>query len=123
MNESSYIENDVYIVIPEENYDIAILVGSKLSLDSVDDNVDVEVRYKDGKIYTGTFFTLQNIKTLFEKNKKTGECGSGLYFYCVDMILVESLTIAIIVDTVKNLIKEDSLESAFELHRINQDYD
>lgn len=107
------VENDVYIVIPKEDFDIAILTGSGLSIDKIDENVDVEIRYKDGQLLTATFFTLQNIKSLFEENKKTGECRDGLYFYCTDMILVEELTVENIVKTVEDLIKDGFLESAF----------
>jgi hypothetical protein len=117
MNSSFYIENEVYIVIPKDEYEIAILAGSDLSFDQVDDNVDVEVRYKDGRLYTATFFTIQNIKALFDKNKITGECGSGLYFYSTDMILVELLSIDVIVNTIENLITENFLDSAFELQK------
>jgi len=115
MNDNFYVENGVYIVIPKDYYKIAVLIGSDLSLNSLDDNVDVEVRYSDGRLFTATFFTLQNVKTLFEKNKITGECGGGLYYFCIDMILVESLSVDVIVETVENLIKEGDLESAFIL--------
>jgi len=115
MNDNSYIENGVYVIVPKDDYKIVILTGRNLSLNSDDDNVDVEVRFKNGNLFTATFFTIQNIKTLFEKNKKTGECDSGLYFYCVDMILVETLTIDVIVGTVENLIRENNLDAVFKL--------
>jgi hypothetical protein len=41
-------------------------------------NVDVEVELADGSLWSATFFTLANIKALFEKNHRTGECGGGL---------------------------------------------
>jgi hypothetical protein len=114
MKNNSYIENYVYLVFPEKTYDLAILTGTK-SLDSDNDNVDVEVRFKDGKLYTATFFTLQNIKSLFEKNKRTGECFSGLYFSCNDMVIVEKLTVEVIAEVVKKLVQENTLQHEFVL--------
>jgi len=48
-------------------------------VDPADDNVDVEVTFDDGSRYAGTFFTLNNLRSLFEKNERTGECKGGLY--------------------------------------------
>jgi hypothetical protein len=115
MRKDFYIENEVYIVIPKEEFEVAILAGESLSLNSADDNVDVEIRLKDGRLLTATFFTIQNIKSLFEKNKQSGECGAGLYFYCTDMILLEELTVENIVKTIEDLIKEGTLESTFKI--------
>lgn len=117
MKNNSYFETP-YVIFPNETYDLAILIGID-KLNSDDDNVDVEVRFKDGKLYTATFFTLQNIKTLFEKNKRTGECFSGLYFSCDDMVIVEKLTVEIIAETVEKLIKEDELQYVFVLQDDN----
>ena len=106
------MENDAYVVISGQEYDVAVLLGDA-PLDPDNDNVDVEVRYKDGRVYTATFFTLRNIDHLFRKNKQTGECRSGLYFYCVDMILVEKLTLETITETIRELIEQDDLKHAF----------
>ena len=115
MSNNYFVENDVYIVIQKEEFEIAILAGEGLSIDKMDDNVDVEIRYKDGRLFTASFFTIQNIKSLFEKNKMTGECGNGLYFFCYDMILVEELTVENVVKTIEELRKEGVLESAFKI--------
>ncbi len=39
---------------------------------ALDDNVDIEVKLKDGRRYTATVFTIRNIETLFAKSKVTG---------------------------------------------------
>jgi hypothetical protein len=107
------MEKELYIKLEESGYEVKILTGeSELKPDN--DNVDVFVNFKNGDVYTATFFTLRNIETIFQRNKETGECGSGRYFYCTDMILVESLTPEIIFETVKNLIKEGELNEAFK---------
>ena len=106
--------NDVYVVTQDSDYDVAVLVGDT-PLNAENDNVDVEVRFKDGRVFTATFFTLENVVSLFERNKSTGECDKGLYLYCVNMVLVKELTINNITDTVRQLIKRDELKHAFAL--------
>jgi len=81
--------------------------------DVLDDNVDVEVRFPDGRRYTATFFTLKNLESLFKKNRETGECLNGMYLWAIEMIIVENLERSTMTSTVKNLLQEDEFESAF----------
>ena len=78
-----------------------------------DDNVDVEVRLPNGDLYVATFFTLANLQRLFEKNRESGECLSGRYFWASDMILVEELTIESMTDAVEDLIANGEFAGAF----------
>jgi hypothetical protein len=112
MDSNYYIENNGYVIFQFEKYDIAILKGNE-EINAETDNVDVEVRYKNGKLYVATFFTLKNIEDLFKKNKSSGENLSGLFFYCKDMIIVEKLNYETIISTTKNLIDEDELATTF----------
>ena len=90
-------------------FDIRILSNEKLN--EKDDNVDVEIILSDGKIFSATFFTIENIKTLFKKNQETGECLSGQYFWATDMILVEKLTETSIRECVNDLINTNEISS------------
>ncbi len=114
MESNVYVENDSYIVISKDFYDIAILMG-KDQINPLNDNVDVEVRWKDGRLHTGTFFTIRNIEEIFQKNKRSGECDHGLYFYSRSMIIVEELSVALIISTIEKLVKEESLSNAFDI--------
>ncbi len=80
--------------------------------DIQDDNIDVEIELSDGSKYTATFFTLRNIRSLFEKNRATGECVSGLYLWSSSMILVENLESSTIERTIGGLLEEGELASA-----------
>lgn len=82
--------------------------------DPENDNVDVEVTFADGRRFGATFFTLKNIERLFEKNRKTGECGAGLYLWAVNMVLVQELTLRAIERTVDDLLSNGEFEHAFE---------
>jgi hypothetical protein len=78
----------------------------------LDDNLDIQVTLSDGRRYAATFFTLRNLESLFEKNRMTGECAAGLYFWASDMILVEKLNHETISATIVDLISTGELASA-----------
>ena len=82
-------------------------------LNAENDNVDVEVRLGDGSRWSATFFTLDNIKVLFAKNRVTGECAKGLYLWAVDMILVERLDESVIRATIDDLRQSGEFGGAF----------
>lgn len=79
----------------------------------LDDNVDLEVTFDDGTRYAATFFTLNNLHSLFAKNERTGECKGGLYLWASDMIIVKELSEAAISETVADMIAEGQFEGAF----------
>ena len=58
----------------------------------LDDNTDVTVTFADGTPWFASFFTYANIATLTKKNKQTGECLHGRYFWAADMILVDEVS-------------------------------
>jgi len=76
-----------------------------------DDNSDVIFNLSDGTKWVASFFTIQNIISLFRKNKETGECLKGLYFCSTDMIIIETLNRESILKTIENMIKENIIES------------
>jgi hypothetical protein len=79
------------------------VVGAQV-WDPLTDNVDVEVTLTDGRRFGATFFTLQNVQRLFEKNRATGECLGGLYLWAANMILVETLIMDVIRKTIEDLL-------------------
>ena len=94
-----------------KSFEVLIYQGDA-ELDEYNDNVDVEVIMKNGDRYSATFFTIQNIKTMFEKNKQTGECHSGLFFWATDMLIVEKLNLETIETSINELIGEGSIAHA-----------
>ena len=75
-----------------------------------------EVNFDNGRLNSATFFSIKNIQSLIENYKKTGECSSGLYFYCADLVIVEKLSVERIEKVVSDLISNDELDSVFDLH-------
>lgn len=78
-----------------------------------DTNTDVIVTYEDGSRWVASFFTYSNILTLTEKNKRTGECMSGAYFWSSDMILIDIASRERIEEAIDDILKEGTLECIF----------
>lgn len=99
---ASQVEYAVHVVGPP-------LAGSEL----VNGNVDVEVHFVDGRRFGATFFTVDNLRHLFDKNRRTGECAGGLYLWAVAMIVAEDLSAETMARTVADLLERDEFEAAF----------
>ena len=79
----------------------------------VDDNSDAIVTLEDGSRWFATFFSYANIGSLTQKNKQTGECLGGKYFWSTHMILVDEVTRGNIEKVISDLQAESEFESAF----------
>ncbi len=95
-----------------QHYTITVLAGPQ-GLDTLTDNVDVEVAFDDGSRYMATFFTVQNVQKLMESYEQTGECMKGFYFWASDMILVRRLSRENIAKVVADLISKGEFDKAF----------
>ena len=80
-----------------------------------DDNSDVIVTFKNGAQWVATFFSYQNILSLREKNRGTGECLGGKYFCATDMILVDEVSRERIEEVVDDLLKQEEFDTYFAL--------
>lgn len=87
----------------------AILIGKEIT----DDNSDVIVTFDDDSEYIATFFTYENINTLMNKNKQTGENLSGAFFWAKDLILIEKIERILILQVINELIQSDGFEQVF----------
>lgn len=81
--------------------------------DPSNDNTDVSVTFADGAQWAATFFTYANIARLTEKNRRTGECMSGAYFWAKDMLLVDEVTRERIEAVVAQLLSEGTFPDIF----------
>lgn len=77
------------------------------------DNTDVIVEFDNGTRWIASFFTYSNISKLVEKNRSTGECLSGKYFWSSDMILVDEISRKRIEEVINHLISKGEFESIF----------
>lgn len=79
-----------------------------------DGNTDVFVELENGSNWVATFFTYANITSLTQKNRATGECSSGQYFWASDMILVDEISRERIEEIVAYLLEEEEFEFVFK---------
>jgi len=79
----------------------------------LDDNTDVEVRFADGSLWSASFFTYKNLLTLENKNRATGECLSGQYFWSTRMILIDEVSRKRIEQVVAELIRTGEFTHVF----------
>ena len=82
--------------------------------DFLNENTDVIVKFNDGARWVASFFTYRNITKLAEKNKKTGECLNGKYFWASDMILVDEVNRERIEEIIQHLIDENEFRFIFK---------
>ena len=94
-----------------DGYVVEVLNHERIN--PTDDNVDVFVYFADGRKYVATFFTLANIRSLMRKDRDTGECAAGLYFWASDMLIVERLDRETIERTIADLMHTGEFEKAF----------
>jgi hypothetical protein len=78
------------------------------------DNSDVIVTFENGEKYIATFFTYENIEWLRQKNKETGECLGGKYFYAIDLILIDKLNRIEIMYVINHLIDQNEFYDVFD---------
>jgi len=75
-----------------------------------DDNVDVQIDLADGRAYSVTFFTVANLVTLMARWGKTGECANGLYVWATNMIVVQTISQAVIRNVAHDLVLTGDIE-------------
>jgi len=56
----------------------------------------------------------KNIQTLAEKNRQTGECLNGKYFWGSGMLLVDECSRSRVEEVIEHLIKEGDFERIFD---------
>ena len=78
-----------------------------------DANSDVIVTFENGERWVATFFSYQNILSLAEKNRETGECLSGKYFCATDMILADEVSRARIEEVVAEMLDRKEFATFF----------
>lgn len=78
-----------------------------------DDNTDVIITWQDGCRWVASFFSYKNIATITEKNKSTGECHAGTYFWASNMFLIDLVSRQRIEEVIDHLIRENEFETVF----------
>ena len=80
-----------------------------------DGNTDVVVTFVNGERWGATFVSYENVRTLTEKNRTTGENLSGAYFWVSDMILVDEISRQRIEEVIHEVLHIGDFESLFRI--------
>ena len=78
-----------------------------------DGNTDVIVTFTNKERWEATFVTYENVKTLTEKNRATGENLSGAYFWVSTMILIDEISRSRIENVIRDVLDSDDFRSLF----------
>ncbi len=105
--------DDHKVEVRRHGYEVMALTGVD-GIDPENDNVDVEVTFEDGGRWGATFVTLENIRVTLDRWRTTGDSRHGLYYWTRCMIVAPRLTINVILDTVDDMLADDSFKLAFE---------
>ena len=82
--------------------------------DENDGNADVHFALEDGSEWCAAFYTYQNLRSLSEKNRATGELLAGRYFYADKPIFIEKLDKELIAAVLQDLLEnEPDLSAVF----------
>ena len=79
----------------------------------IDDNSDVIVTLENGNSWIATFFSYKNIQSLAQRDRTTGDCLHGNYFWASDMILVDEVSRSRIEEVIEHLIEHSEFERVF----------
>lgn len=100
--------------IKKGEYEFEIFWPYEEEINKDNEVLDVRIRTKDGRKFASNFTTLKFIKSMFEKNKRTGECVRGKYFCMPRMVVLERLTRENIRATIEDLVENKEIEDYFE---------
>jgi hypothetical protein len=90
--------------------------GGLEKIDPLDANIDIVVDLADGRSYSLTLFTVQNLRTLMRRGREQHEPPYGLYFSAApDMVVLERLTREDIDAAVAELLRSEEILYVGEL--------
>src|ERR1700730_16199631 len=76
------------------------------------EEADATIVLPDGARRYATFMTLGAVAAVMERRQRSGECLSGQYFWCSDLIIIQQPGIPGMVEAVRDLIANGDLTGA-----------
>ena len=95
------------------NFDV--IIPSDGPWDTTNDNIDIQVRMRNGRVYVATMFTVSNLTELLARYEQSGECASGTYVWAVEMIVMKDLTEQSILKTIDDMVETREIDAAMRL--------
>ncbi|MFB7617088.1 hypothetical protein [Kitasatospora sp. NPDC056181] len=86
-------------------FDAVFMLGADDTVESVE-NVDAELILPDGRRWSATFMTLDEISRVMGRWRGTGEALGGRYFHCDDLVIVREAGVQAMVDVFAGILDE-----------------
>ncbi|MFJ9417713.1 hypothetical protein ACIRPT_26600 [Streptomyces sp. NPDC101227] len=99
-----------------EQFEAMFLLDADEDLDAVND-IDVEVRLRDGSRWSATICTVGRVETLMERWATSGEALGGRYYWCPDGLIIRDAGISNMVEILAGLV--DNGEFTQVLNRLD----
>lgn len=114
MGEIQLVLNE-WINPDNRNYSYMLLWPYKETLDPIRCYVDVDIRFKGSdRKYKGSFLTISELQSWFERFKNNGEYLNGTYIPLEREILLEEMTSRAIEQTIEELVKREDFFRYFK---------
>lgn len=98
-----------------EDYEIEVFNKHYETFDPELEDCEAYVRFKDGRKYVVTLFTLKGIQRYMNEDRRTGKSANSTYFWYSDLLIIEKVDEEHFRRVVEDLISSDEFEQVFTL--------
>jgi hypothetical protein len=98
--------------VRRDGYEIRFVPNAGVPLEEIDD-VDMWVIFDSGERWSGTIYTLDNVRKVMTRWQETGECLDGRYFWVWDGLIVRDPGIDEMVAVVDDLVQSGEYTGVF----------
>ncbi len=102
---------DPYVIITEPTFVARFLLDPATDTAESVANVDAFVELSDGSSWALTIFTVEEVRRLLDRWKKTGEAANGSYFWAVDQLIVPEPGVSAMTTAIRELVRSGEIES------------
>lgn len=104
--------------VENQHFSALFMLGAEDDKGTVE-NVDAELILPDGTRWSATFMTLRAIEKVMNRWQGTGECASGAYFQCSDLVIISEGGLTAMLESFKGIIDSGGPEGV--LQRLSDD--
>ncbi|MFT2016423.1 hypothetical protein ACMA1D_11350 [Streptomyces sp. 796.1] len=100
--------------VENQQFSALFMLGAEDDKETVE-NVDAELSLLDGTRWSATFMALRAIEQVMNRWQGSGECASGAYFQCSDLVIIPEGGLAAMLDSFKGIIDSGGPEGVLQL--------
>ncbi|GAA2535402.1 hypothetical protein [Winogradskya humida] len=103
---------DPYLVVTEPAFKARFLLDPAADTEETVANIDVIVDLTDGSSWSLTIITVDEVRRLLERWRKTGETAHGAYFWASDQLIVPAPGISAMTSAIRELVRSGDIAVA-----------